>query len=166
MWMLFRSRVPLAIALTSMGLLGAPEVAVAAKVIAPPGNSSVSQYLEVVPGAGGSVPAGANESHGSVLSAAQRRRLEAAGSSGKALAAFAQRTGVPQAKHAPSGAGAHRLAGAGEHRGSLPRAALASASVRSTAGKGGGLGWGLFAALGAILLAGMGSLLIRRRRRA
>ena len=165
MRILARFRLFALLAAMTMALLSVPAAAAASKTIAPPGNSGVSQYLEVVPGAGGSVPLGASGSHGPVLSAAQRRRLEASGSSGKALVAFAQRTGVPQAKHAPSGAGAYRLAGAGEHRGSLPRAALASASVRSTAGKGGGLGWGLFAALGAILLAGVCSLLIRRRPR-
>lgn len=159
--MLVPLRLPVAVA--CVGLLGLPSVASATKVIAPPGNSGVSQYVEVVPGASGSVPVGTGGSHGPVLSAAQRHSLEAAGSSGKALAAFAQQTGVPRSKLTASGAGTHKGAGAGKHGSSLPGAALAAAPVRSTAATGGGLGWGFYAALGAILLAGLGLLLARNR---
>lgn len=142
-------------------LLGTPAWAAASKTIAPPGNSGVSQYVEVVPGAGGSMPLGASAVHGPVLSAAQRRRLEAAGSSGRALAAFTQRTGVAHSKQAVPSARAHR--GAPAHGSSLPGAALAAGPARSTAGTGGGLGWGLPAALGAVVLAGLGILIARRR---
>lgn len=43
---------------------------------------------------------------------------------------------------------------------SVPASPLTYTSARSTAG---GLGWGLFAALGAIVLAGLGFLFVRLR---
>lgn len=162
MHMLLRTRLPLAVVVASLGLLAAPGGAGARKVIAPPGNSSVSQYVEVVPGAGGSVPVGSKGGHSPVLSPSERRRLEAAGPSGKALAAFAQQTGVPPSKHTTR-AGAHNSKPAKAHGPLLPGAALAARPVRSSGGTAGGLGWGLFAALGAILLAGLGFVLVRLR---
>jgi hypothetical protein len=150
-------------------LLAAP--ASARKVIAPPGNAGVGQYVEVVPGAGGSTPVGSHSSHGPVLTPGQRQRLEAAGRSGKALASFVQRTGVARGKasSSPSHAGAQaehgHMPGAGRGSsnggsgGSLPSAVPASA----TRSAGGGLGWGLPAALGAIAFAAAGIALARRR---
>ncbi|MGN6372918.1 MAG: hypothetical protein ACTHM1_07990 [Solirubrobacteraceae bacterium] len=143
----------------------------ASKVIAPPGNAGVGQYVEVVPGAGGSTPVGAHANHGPVLTSAQRQRLEASGGSGKALAAFVQRTGVARSKAssaASSGgshtgnAGARGVVGRSGKAGtssSLP-AAVPDSATRSS---GGGLGWGLFAALGATALAAAGLAIARRR---
>lgn len=179
--MLLRSRLRFVVAVASLGLLVAPGAAGATKVIAPPGNSGVSQYVEVVPGAGGSVPVGSAGKHGPVLSPAARRRLEASGPSGKALVAFAQQTGVP-AEHGKAGAGSgsgpgssgsshspgssHSASssskGAAKGAAQLPAAVPASA-IRSGGPAGGGLGWGLYAALGAIVLAGAGFFLVRRR---
>lgn len=141
----------------------------ASRVIAPPGNAGVGQYVEVVPGAGGSSPVGARSSHGPVLTPAQRRHLEASGSSGKALAAFVQQTGVARSRassHPSSGVGqagksggAHGAAAKTGMSSSLPAAVPESA----THSAGGGLGWGLFAALGAIALAASGLAIARRR---
>lgn len=169
--MLVRSGLPVALAVASLGFLGIPGVAAASKVIAPPGNSGVSQYVEVVPGAGGSVPVGAGGSHGPVLSPSARRRLEAAGASGKALAAFAQRTGVttaPDKSGRGVGNAAGRSHGSSHSAGSsskgspvLPAGVLAARNAHSSSG--GGIGWGLPAALASILLAGLGLFFVRRR---
>jgi hypothetical protein len=157
------SRLPVALAAATLALLGAPGSAAASRVIAPPGNSGVSQYVEVVPGANGSTPVGATTSHGPVLSAAQRKSLEAAGAAGKALAAFTQQTGVSRAKPASSPTGKHSASSHTTHGSTLPGGTFASSPVRHAAAAGGGLGWGLYAALGAILLAGLGFVLVRRR---
>lgn len=151
-------------------LLAAP--ASARRVIAPPGNSGVGQYVEVVPGAGGSTPVGGHSSNGPVLTPAQRRQLEAAGGSGKALASFVQRTGVARSKASTSGSSARGSTGSrsskaaqgsagGSSSHSLP-AAVQDSATRSAAG--GGLGWGLPAGLAAIALAAVGFAIARRRR--
>lgn len=147
-----------------------PGPASARRVIAPPGNAGVGQYVEVVPGAGGSTPVGSHSSHGPVLTLGQRQRLEAAGRSGKALASFVQRTGVASGKassssHAGAQGGHGHTPGSGRgssnggSAGSLPSAVPASA----TRSGGGGLGWGLPATLGAIAFAAAGIALARRR---
>jgi hypothetical protein len=135
--------------------LGAPAGAAASKTIAPPGNSGVGQYVEVIPGSGGPVPVGSSPNHGPVLSASARRRLEASGPAGKAVASFVQQTGVPHAKPVATRHGAP----AAGHGTPLPGAT----PVRAAGSVGGGLGWGLPAALGAIVLAGLGILIARRR---
>lgn len=160
---------PLATLVAALLVLAAP--ASARRTIAPPGNAGVGQYVEVVPGAGGSTPIGAHSSHGPVLTSTQRQRLEAAGGSGKALASFVQRTGVAHSKastsraagqgstQARSGKTAQGTAGKSSSR-SLP--AVVPDSATSSAG-GGGLGWGLPAALGAIAIAAAGLAVARRR---
>ena len=135
--------------------LGAPAGAAASKTIAPPGNSGVGQYVEVIPGSGGPAPVGSSPNHGPVLSASARHRLEASGPAGKAVASFVQQTGTPRAKHVPTRHGAPTAG----HGTPLPGAT----SVRAAGSAGGGLGWGLPAALGAIVLAGLGLLIVRRR---
>jgi hypothetical protein len=145
-------RVPAVLAAIATLLLGAPSGALASKTIAPPGNSGVGQYVEVIPGSGGPAPVGFSPNHGAVLSASARRRLEASGPAGKAVASFVQQTGTPHAKHAHgSPAPAHGLS------------ALGATAVRAAGSVGGGLGWGLPAALSAIVLAGLGILIARRR---
>lgn len=150
-------------------LLLAPSAG-ASRVIAPPGNAGVGQYVEVVPGAGGSTPVGAHSSHGPVLTPAQRRDLEAQGASGRALASFVQRTGAARPKGSASTSAAGRSAGGRTAKGtqrpaapsnrSLP-AAVPDSATRSAAG--GGLGWGLPVALAAIALAAAGIAVVRRR---
>jgi hypothetical protein len=148
---------PILLVAMATALLGAPAGAAASKTIAPPGNSGVSQYVEVIPGSGGPVPVGSSPNHEPVLSASARHRLEASGPAGKAVASFAQQTGAPRAKHATT----HHGAPAAGHGTPLPGAT----SVRAAGSVGGGLGWGLPAALGAIVLAGLGILIARRRAR-
>jgi hypothetical protein len=149
-------------------LLPAPPAS-ASRAIAPPGNAGVGQYVEVVPGAGGSTPVGAPSSHGPVLSAAERRRLEAAGGSGKALASFVQRTGVAHSKgssskstdgHSAGRSGNAAQGAAGASSRSLPTA-VADRATRSAGG--GGLGWGLPVALVAVALAAAAIAVVRRR---
>jgi hypothetical protein len=151
-------------------LLAAPSAS-ASRVIAPPGNAGVGQYVEVVPGAGGSTPVGAHSSHGPVLSAAQRQRLEAAGGSGKALARFVQRTGVAHSKSSSSTSAGSRHS-AGGPAGNKPQSSASAASrslpaavpdsATRSAGSG-GLGWGLPVALVAVALAAVGIAAARRR---
>lgn len=159
--MLFPRR---AFALTAVGVafaLGAPAGALAARVIAPPGNSGVSQYFEVVPTAGGSAPVNSSAAHGPVLSASTRSRLQSAGAAGAAVAAFAERTGTPHA-NAPSAR--HLSSHAHAHAHAAP--AYVAPLVRSAAVTGGGTGWGLYAALGAVALGALGAALLLRRRSA
>lgn len=150
--------------------LGVAPLASASRVIAPPGNAGVGQYVEVVPGAGGSTPVGSHSSHGPVLTAAQRQRLEASGSSGRALAAFAQRTGVAHSHTSLDASSGSGRSGKGGQRGTAGGSAeagmshsLPAAVDSATRSAGGGLGWGLFAAIGGIALAAAGLAVARRR---
>src|SRR4051794_39241189 len=67
----------------------------AADTNAPPGNSGIGQYLEVVPGASGSKSTKDQKAQGSSLSQAQRTRLAKAGAEGQALAAVVDKTSPP-----------------------------------------------------------------------
>lgn len=133
----------------------------ATKVIAPPGNSGVSQYYEVVPSAEGGVAPGAHsQNHGPVLTSSTERRLKELGAEGKAVAAFAQATGTPtrsSGKHdhggAPYGAGAGKNSGGGS----------APSIVKTAAVSSGSLGWGLPLALGLAAIFAVVLLLLRRR---
>ena len=58
----------------------------AAQTNAPPGNSAIDEYLEVVPSAGGTTSARPRAGGSGELTAAQRARLERRGRDGKALA--------------------------------------------------------------------------------
>jgi hypothetical protein len=71
------------LALASLTLLASAVPASAKTTVAPPGNSGVQQYLEVVPSAGGDRP----PSHrgGSALTKHEARRLDAQGADGRAL---------------------------------------------------------------------------------
>jgi hypothetical protein len=137
--MLAPPRTLAAVAVAALAALGVPAAAVAKRVIAPPGNSGVGQYVEVVPTAGGGVPLGsAQPGKGPVLPASTVRRLAASGPNGKALAAFAQSTGTP------TGSRPHR-----------PSSAANQSVLREIPhGSAGGLGLGLPLILGAIALAG------------
>ncbi|MHB8492534.1 MAG: hypothetical protein ACYDA6_10040 [Solirubrobacteraceae bacterium] len=143
------------LAAVAAALLSAPTGASASRTIAPPGNSGVGQYVEVIPGSGGPAPVGSSPKQGPVLSASARHRLEASGPAGSAVAAFVQRTGTPRAGHAA----AHHGAPAPGH-GTLVPSAIPVRAASSAAGE---LGWGLPAALGAIVLLGLGILITRRR---
>ncbi len=87
--------------------LGAPGAALAAskppKYLAPPGNSAVSQYLEVVPTAGGSEPPRSGSGgHASTLSPGQRHVLSRYGSEGRTLIAVVAATAPTASTESPS----------------------------------------------------------------
>jgi hypothetical protein len=144
-------RTLVAVAVAALAALGAPAAAAAKRVIAPPGNSGVGQYVEVVPTAGGGVPVGgAQPGKGPVLPASTVHRLAASGPEGKALEAFAQSTGTP------TGSRPHR-----------PPSPANQPVLRGTLhGSAGGLGLGLPLVLGAIALAGAALAVGRRARSA
>jgi hypothetical protein len=134
---------------------------------APPGNSAVDEYLETVPGAGGnrrpSPPAsgGAATSRGdTVLTAAQRARLERLGPDGKTLADAVESTSSAPAPSAAKQT-APREPEALDGVGRSPARELLDA----VGGKddGGGMGLLLPAILIAALLATITAALLRRR---
>lgn len=158
--MLRRATIALVAALACTAAV--PISAQARRVLVPPGNSGASQYVEVVPSAGGGTPSSAGASgNGPVLSKATRQQLAALGPAGKAVAAFAQSTGVPRAgSQAPGGHGPRATGRSDGQSGS----GLATASSSTEAASVGGLGIGLPIALIAILVSGLTVLLFRRRR--
>jgi hypothetical protein len=144
-----------AIALVALGL---PAVADATTELVPPGNSAASQYVEVVPSAGGAVPVGSNtNAHKPVLSASTQRRLRALGSEGSAVAALAQATAPAR----PTVTRGRSSRGRAPH---APAARLSSAAEVSLGSGSGGLGLGLPIALGAITFIAAAIALARRRR--
>jgi hypothetical protein len=76
------------VALVALALaLPAPSLAQAPPTNAPPGNAAIDEYLETVPGASGDArPRQGARNDGSGLTAAERARLENAGTDGKTLA--------------------------------------------------------------------------------
>jgi hypothetical protein len=77
--------------------LGAPAATASKrpKYVAPPGNSAVQQYLEVVPTDSGTTPpraGGSGSGAAGALSPGQRRTLDGLGSQGRQLAAVVQAT--------------------------------------------------------------------------
>jgi hypothetical protein len=158
------TRAPRFLAILLLAWLGAPVGAQASQVIAPPGNSGVSQYVEVVPSAGGGVPVGsAGHKHGPVLSASTQHQLAASGKEGRSLAAFAQNTGVPR-QH-----GRQKTTSKSQSRTEPKPAASAGAGAQNAsyaASGSGGLGLGLPLALGLITLAAVAAAFMRHRRSA
>jgi len=150
------------------------------RVLAPPGNSAISQYLEVVPtGTGASAPRPPGTS-GGILTTHQRSQLDRYGAPGQALAALVDATAPPpvsvssaararfrsavDAARTPIGASmlAPRASGSSPLDG---RSAASPVSLILDAALGGG-GGGLGFVLPAFILAtavGVGAGLIRRR---
>jgi hypothetical protein len=127
--------------------------------LAPPGNSAIGQYLEVVPTAGGGRPTGSVQSGGGsgALSPSTQRTFDRDGAAGRAAAALAKATAPSAAKRGKSAAGAGGS-------GSSPLSTLLKSATGSTPG--GGLGPWLpailiVAAVGGGALA-VGRALIRR----
>lgn len=176
--------------------LGLPALAAAKGpvTIAPPGDSAVSQYVEVVPGDTGASATQVGGGQAGAITSGQRAQLDRLGANGRALAAVVDAT-APQhisASDAPAGTGASdRRAGtaasggagppsAGEGAGALPGAltgtdasgVLSDAGARSTpslildaAAGAGTSGLGIF--LPAMILAcalGVVAHAVRRRR--
>jgi hypothetical protein len=164
------TRAPRFLAIMLLAWLGAPAGAQAGQVIAPPGNSGVSQYVEVVPSAGGGVPVGsAGHKHPPVLSASTQHQLAASGKEGRSLAAFAQNTGVPRQGQVtkPSASGREKTMSKGRLRTQPKPPAPAGAQNASYAVSGsGGLGLGLPIALGLIALLAVAAAFMRHRRSA
>jgi hypothetical protein len=140
--------------------------------LAPPGNSGVSQYLEVVPTDGGSKPTSTSGAAGGALNPRQRRGLDALGTAGRTLAAVVGETAPPPQggdvhhRRVRAGIYAQTRAGAGssggggrgsEHGASSPSsgtppAASPVGSVFSAALGRGGLGYLLPAITAAVAL--------------
>jgi hypothetical protein len=166
-----------------------PGPAWAARTVAPPGASGITQYLEVVPTAAGASPpgigggpgrggnAGAGPQSGGVLTETQRHRLNGIGPDGRTLAAVVDATAPQQAGPASATAAASALErtgapgeGASGPPGGQPLSSGSSASPASlvldaVGGQGaGGLGAFLpaFMLLSALALAG--TYVVRRRR--
>lgn len=149
----------LLLALVVVVLLSGPAAALAqtAQTNAPPGNSAIDEYLETVPGATGNErPSTGAGSTTSVLTAAQRARLDRLGPDGRTLAAAVDATAPPRAALHPSTAEPPAVTGRS------PLAEVLDAATGS-GGDGGGMG----AVLPAILLAsllGVIALVVLRRR--
>jgi hypothetical protein len=93
----------------SVGVLAGPAVA-KDKKHAPPGNSGVDEYTEVVPDGGGARPPSRRD-RGRVLSGQERQKLAAQGSQGRQAARLAELTGEPARKpRNSSGSQSARLA--------------------------------------------------------
>ncbi len=155
----------------------------ARRVLAPPGNSGVEQYVEIVPGPEGNEPVGSQKPHKGVLSPSERTQLKAAGSEARALQAFAEDTGAQRnarnstsstSRSARSAASAARLRSKRRGgRGSPPSSTPPSGTPPGSAGKpliqasaassSRGLGLGLPIALSAIALLSFIGYIIRRR---
>ena len=84
-------------ALVALLLFALPATATAQEPLtnAPPGNSAIDEYLETVPGATGNQRPRQPGAGGAVLSPAERKRLEALGPDGKALADAVDATAPP-----------------------------------------------------------------------
>lgn len=142
------------------GLLLLLPGAASAAVCAPPGNSGVSQYVEVVPGAGcNHRTGGGSGSQGGSLPPGAASQLRSQGGAGAAVAQLVHATGTAPRSSTRHGAGAGVNVPASPGRSLLP--ALLHPVV---SGSGGGLGVLLPVILGAALMAALAAALLRRRR--
>ena len=142
------------------GALLALPAGAGAAVCAPPGNSGVGQYLEVVPGAScNHKTGGPSGTHGGSLPPGTAHQLSSQGGAGQAVAALVRSTGT-----APRGS-AHR---SGTHTAAVPsapgRSLLPALLHPIVSGSGGGLGVLLPLLLAAALIAVGAAALLRRRR--
>jgi hypothetical protein len=140
--------------------------------LAPPGNSAVSQYVEVVPNDAGASPPRVGGGTGGPLTQAQRGALAGLGAGGRTLAAVVDTTSPPPLRGATRRPAARRSArkaaiGAAETSRLLSAAGArspASSVLAAAVGGGGGLG----VLLPAIMLAsaiGLAARAIWQRRR-
>ena len=153
-------------------VLGLPATAAARgfKTIAPPGDSAVSQYVEVVPTAAGGTPAGSGAPQTGALTPAQRQALAQAGQQGQNLAAIVEATAPPAARRStgkPGQTGAPAGTAAAPAANLSAGGAPSSAALLAAAVTGGGNG-GLGVFLPGIMLAGVVAVIARLvfRRRA
>jgi hypothetical protein len=137
--MRFASKRLLALACLLSLCVAAPALA-KNKIHAPPGNSGVEEYLEVVPGGGGNKPAKSKGSNGA-LSGKARRALGAYGKDGQAAANLAAATADTssggRSRSGRRGATPGTGRGAKGDRAAKRLAALAAADKGSGSGDGG-----------------------------
>jgi|GEM_PF-3270695 len=150
-------------ALVALVLLFTPvgALAQAPQTNAPAGNSAIDEYLETVPGATGnqrprSPAAGGTSGADSVLTAAQRARLEKLGRDGKALADAVESTSPPSTTSAKG------TAQPATTDGRSPLSQVLGAATGED-GSGGGMGALLPGILLASLLGAILLVVVRRR---
>jgi hypothetical protein len=134
-----------------------PGAAYAQRSEAPPGNSGVEEYLEVVPGGGGDRPSErlGKPSRGVQLSPRAKRALSGEGPAGEAAARAAESTSHPAPRSHPTGRPAGDDTGGGSRAAALPGAVTGSGS--------GGMRAVFPAILVAVALAAVGTVIVRRR---
>ena len=147
----------LLLALVALVALALPVTPAAAQTNAPPGNSAIDEYLETVPSAtGNEVPRKPGSKPGpSVLTPAQRAKLEKLGPDGKALVVAVEATAPPAASKP-----AEKLDLDGA-QGRSPISAVLDAAVGQDSGA--GMGFMLPVILLASLLGTIALVVLRRR---
>lgn len=154
-------RLPTVLVVLVLLALPAAAAAQAPLTNAPPGNSAIDEYLETVPGATGNQrPRQPGTAGGdAVLTPAQRKRLEALGPDGKALADAVEATAPPKPANAKPGT--TNLTETGEAGGRSPISAVLDAATGQDGG--GGMGIVLPGILLASLLGTIALVVLRRR---
>jgi hypothetical protein len=148
-----RLAVPL---LTCAALAVFAPAASAADKTAPPGNSGISQYLQVVPSASGPKKPQPPAKNRGALTEGQRRRLVKSGADGRTLARLVAST-------APIPASAST--GAGKSKSDTKPQSASSSVARSVAGSGGtGLGIALPILMVGAVVGAVAITILRRRR--
>jgi hypothetical protein len=168
---------PLATASTLLLLLLAPAVASADKSTAPPGNSGISQYVEVVPSAGGGKPSKDQKQSRNPLPQREQRKLSGAGAVGDQLARVVARTSpaIPASVTATTthksskkgrkhggGTGSPKTTSSSSADGEAKQLAAAYAEGPGGGGEGSGIGVPLILIMASAALA-VGGLAVARR---
>ena len=165
--------VPIITLLVSL-VLAAPATAQDDKVYAPPGNSGIEEYLEVVPGAGGDQPAGGDKggtatapTPAAALGADNAQKLEALGPDGEAAAAAAAAGSPTDATTARQRHKSEPLGGAsnGESIAAQGGGDPVSSVARALGGDGGGMGLLFPILLGLTLILALSLAIARKLRR-
>jgi hypothetical protein len=100
------------------------------RVLVPPGDSAISQYVEVVPTDMGATPPGVGATQGGALTPAQRHRLDQLGADGRTLVSVVDQTApAPIAGSAPPRSQASAA-------GARPASTVGNASAAPGAGTG------------------------------
>ena len=167
--------------LSTVALLMLPATAMAKPpVLAPPGQSAISQYVEVVPNDMGGTPTRPAGAPTGALTSGQRRQLNGLGTDGRTLAAVVDATAQPPVSgsvetraNLRAGQAERRTGSTGTatSRSGLSGGQLSGPGARSTAslllsaagGGGGGLGV-LLPALMAVAVVGVAVRAVRARR--
>jgi hypothetical protein len=144
------------------------------KTVAPPGNSGVGEYLEIVPGAGGNTPASGgggtsgpstSQSPGAALGSKTASQLERLGADGKqaaALAAAGAPTDRATARKRDKGSVLGTEADKGKSIASAGGGGRVGTIATALSGEGGGMGLLFPLLLGGALVAAVALLAARR----